>query len=136
MKARLYRHIASAVQARKTCIERGNTEWIGRWEERLSDLEAELPSGSGFDSGTEIDLDRSTPERLVLTTSFHHMNEHGYYDGWTDHSIVVTPSLVFEFNLRITGRERYRGGDWKDYCHETFQHVLGQEHEWTEKKAC
>ena len=52
-----------------------------------------MPSGSGFDAGTKLDLDLSHAERLVFTTSYHHMNDGGYYDGWTEHTVTVTPGF-------------------------------------------
>ena len=51
----------------------------------------------------------------MLYTHFHHMNDGGFYDGWTEHSVVVTPSLVYGFDTRITGRDR---NDIKNYIGE------------------
>ncbi len=83
-----------------------------------------LPRGAGLDKGTEIDIVASTPERIVLTTSFHHMDQDGGYNGWTDHEIIVTPSLGFGFNLRITG---YNRNDIKPYLQDLFQETLSSE---------
>ncbi len=82
-----------------------------------------LPSGSGFDNGTELDADRSTSGRLVFNVGFHHMDSNGFYDGWTHHSVIVTPSLVSGYDLRVTGRNKR---DIKDYIAETFHAALGQ----------
>ena len=49
------------------------------------------------------------------------MNENGYYDGWTEHTVTVTPALSGEFHLRISGRNR---NDIKDMIHESFDHLL------------
>jgi len=83
-----------------------------------------LPSGSGWDNGTTLDRERSTPEKLVFVGAFHHMNEHGYYNGWTEHTIDVTASLAFGLNLRVTGRNR---NDIKDYLAEMFQYAITRE---------
>jgi hypothetical protein len=83
-----------------------------------------LPSGSGFDSGTKIDLDRSTPEKIVFFTSFHHMNNDGFYVGWSNHDVIVRPSLTWGFDLRVTGRDRK---NVKEFIGETFDHDLRQE---------
>jgi hypothetical protein len=80
-----------------------------------------LPSGSGFDNGSKLDLSESTPERIVLSTSYHHMNEGGMYDGWSEHTVIVTPSLASGFNLRITGRDR---NAIKAYIAECFHDAL------------
>lgn len=121
---KLVTQIASLVDARRTCIERKNTEWIEKHTDSLKAIEAKLPSGSGWDSGTKIDLVKSTPERLVFFGSFHHMNDGGFYDGWTDHEIIVTPSLQFGFNVKVTGRDR---NDIKEYLAGLFLEALGQE---------
>ena len=82
-----------------------------------------MPSGSGVDSGTKL-LDNSTPDRLVFQADFHHMDENGFYDGWTEHQIIVTPSLAYGFNVRITGRNR---NEIKDYLADLFNHIFNME---------
>jgi hypothetical protein len=99
-----------------------NPEWFDRWTERINDLVDLLPSGSGIDTGTEIDLDRSTGEKIVLYLSFHHMND-GFYSGWTDHTVIVRPSFR-GINVRISGRDR---NGIKEYLAETYDYALTQE---------
>lgn len=82
-----------------------------------------LPSGSGIDSGTRIDWDATRPNRIVFVFGFHHMDESGCYDGWTEHSAIITPDLVFGFSIRITGRDR---NQVKDYLHECFDCALSE----------
>lgn len=127
MSKLLCNRIAELVQARANCLDRDpvNQEWADRHEERALALVREhMPSGSGFDSGTALDLDRSTGEKLVFSTSFHHMAESGMYDGWTEHLVTVTPSLLFGFLIKVGGRDR---NQIKDYIAETFHHALSQE---------
>jgi hypothetical protein len=119
---KLYKVLAGLVNARATCIATGNKEWEHRHEERILALvKNHMPSGSGFDNGTQIDLDASTDERLVFDTGFHHMNGVGYYVGWTDHRVIVTPSLHFGVKISIRGRDH---NDIKDYAHECFHLAL------------
>lgn len=121
MERYLYSEIASLVQARLNCQTNNNPAWLLRHEDRIEALVKEhLPSGSGFDSGTKIDLDRSHADKLTFTTSFHHMAESGMYDGWTEHTVTVTPSFN-GFHLRVSGRNR---NDIKDYISETFDYAL------------
>ena len=121
---KLYRELASLVRARLNCEISGNKEWFEKHEARIEELVKNyMPSGSGFDCGTKIDLDKSTPEKLVFYTDFHHMNE-GYYDGWTEHRITVRPSLAFGFTLTISGRNR---NEIKDYIHQVFDCALNEE---------
>jgi len=124
MARKRYQVIATAAQARINCEEKGNTEWFDRWTETIEKETAELPSGSGIDSAPKFDFDASTPEKLVFDFGYHHMNEVGYYDGWTDHRLIVTPSLQFGFHLRITGKDR---NQTKDYLYEIFQSALSEE---------
>lgn len=81
---------------------------------------AHMPSGSGFDKGTEFDFDKSTDDKLIFITSFHHMNSNGYYCGWSDHTVIVTPCFG-GINVKVTGKN-YR--DIKDYIAETFYTCL------------
>lgn len=118
----LYQQLASLVQARLNCIERGNHEWNNNHTQTLHNLVKEhLPSGSGFDNGTTIDLSECLPDKLVLHTSYHHMDEHGGYCGWTEHKVVVTPSLAFGFNVKVSGPNK---NDIKEYIAESFNNDL------------
>lgn len=112
----LWQFIAEANAARINCENQGNAfsqVWADRLETVARDM---LPAGSGFDSGTRVDLDASKPGRVVLNTAFHHMNPGGFYDGWTYHNIVLTPAFGFPI-VRITGRDR---NGIKDYLAEVF----------------
>lgn len=124
MEARyLYSELASALDARKRCAESGNDEWFNKWTERIKALVDEMPSGSGFDSGTQLDEDASHADKLVFNTAYHHMNDGGCYDGWTEHTVTVTPSFQFGFHLRVTGRDR---NDIKSYIVDCFSEALAR----------
>jgi hypothetical protein len=113
--------LASLIQARANCIKSGNQEWIRRHTACILRIEATLlPSGSGFDSGTHVTIDKSTADRIILTTSYHHMGEAGY-THWTQHVITVYPA--FE-GLRLVISGKNPGGDWKDHAHEVFNSAL------------
>lgn len=118
----LYQAIASALAAADNCRRSGNVEWRARHIERAESLAREyLPSGSGFDAGTIVDVEVSTADRLVFVTSFHHMTESGFYAGWTEHKVIATPSFVHGLALRITGRDR---NQIKDYIADVFGDAL------------
>lgn len=126
---KLYEALASLVDARKRCLADDNatadrTAWADRHEERIEALVKEyMPSGSGFDSGTKIDLDTSTGDMLAFETAYHHMDEHGHYSGWTNHRVVITASLQFGFKMRVGGRDK---NQIKSYTGECFQDALGK----------
>lgn len=121
----LYQELSSTIQAFKHCASKDanemQQEWAGKHEETIERLVKEhMPSGSGFDCGTTVDLEASHAERLVFHTSFHHMDEMGGYAGWTEHTVTVTPSFS-GFDLRISGQNR---NDIKEYIHESFSECL------------
>ena len=132
-KKALYRVLAGLVLARKNCMSKKkghlNDDERAKWklhhELKVVDLvRNKMPSGSGIDCGTTINWDLSTEEKLVFHTSFHHMNDAGIYDGWTDHDVYVKPSLFCGITLLITGTDR---NQIKDYLHDIFRDCLEQE---------
>ena len=119
---KIYKLFAVAVGAKLNCLKSGKTEWNEVWMDRIDDLVKNwLPRGAGYDNGTTLDLDKSTGEKLVFNTSFHHMNSNGYYTHWSDYTIIVTPSLVNGFNLTIKGRNI---NGIKDMMHDDFSNAL------------
>lgn len=134
----LYAELSALVAARLNCIaddarykptdvsqsitmRRG---WIDKHTERIHNLVGNhMPSGSGFDQGTGLDLDASHADKLVFTTSYHHMNDGGMYDGWTEHTVTVTPSFN-GLNIRVSGRNR---NDIKEYIRDCFDSALETE---------
>jgi hypothetical protein len=127
--------ISEALQFYK---QKGNSYSIDRVDQRARAalLETFLPRGSGIDSGTKIDLDKSEPNKIVLTFDYHHMDEHGYYDGWScGWKAIITPTFQCfsgidiqiksgKFNSRSHSR-RYNDDNFKDYLYETYYYVLG-----------
>jgi hypothetical protein len=125
MTTPLYIRLARRFAAVENCKNTGNTEWEQKHLDVIDRLVKEyMPSGSGIDNGTMIDWVRSGAERLVFNTSFHHMNDVGMYDGWTEHTVIVKPSLMDGIDITIGGRNR---NDIKDYLHDVFYHALKQQ---------
>lgn len=121
MELKIYEHIASRAAARLNCAN-DRPEWFAKHEAAADALcKAHMPIGSGFNCGTSIDWGRTTGDKLVFVTEFHHMNEHGYYDGWTQHVVTVRPSLVYGFTLHISGRDR---NGIKEYIYQVFADAL------------
>lgn len=116
---RVYQRIAQLVTNAQHC----NEEWANKAVEELEELVLEyLPHGSGFDSGCEVDVDSSKPNRVIIHTSYHHMDEYGSYDGWTNHDIILVPDLVRGFDFRVTGRNTR--DDIKTYIGDMFAECL------------
>lgn len=124
--------IACAIGAHLNCIKLTAdggaphlVPWIGRRRDEVEALCREhMPRGSGFNNGTRIDWDRTSEDKLVFTTSYHHMNECGMYDGWTDHVVTVRASLVYGLDIRVSGRDR---NGIKDYIADCFSAALRAE---------
>ena len=121
-KVPLYRALVSAVVARANCEKNGNTEWEIRHRKRIEVLCARLlPSGSGLDNGCQFDLGASNEKQLVIHTAFHHMNDMGMYDGWTNHTVRVRASLLSEIDVTVSGRDR---NGVKDYIGDRFDFAM------------
>lgn len=118
----LYKFLANKSHARENCAKTMEThsEWYDRHSE---DIEAAvkryLPRGSGFDNGTHFEGFKNG--RLIFNTAYHHMDQSGGYDGWTEHRVTVRPSLLFGFVLRISGPNR---NNIKDLIAQAFDAAL------------
>lgn len=126
----LYQALSRRLTAYRNCFDKVETgqNWQ-HWrdmamthEQAIRNLCADhLPSGSGLDAGVHFNMEESRPDQLILSADFHHMDKHGSYCGWTDHRVIVRPSLAFGFDLRITGRNR---NGIKDYLSDIFNSAL------------
>ncbi len=123
---KLYRHIASRAQAAKNCLEDQNMPGHKIWHERhraaiLALVKEYMPSGSGIDCGTVFLASDSTPEKLVFAVDFHHMDESGGYDGWTQHRVTARASLVNGINVTVSGSDR---NQIKEYIGDIYHESL------------
>ena len=96
---------------------------IDRLEDEITRMvKAFMPSGSGVDSGTTIDMEQSNDRKIVFNTAFHHMDEHGGYDGWTEHTITFHATFSSP-NISISGKNR---NDIKEYLADIFENAFNQ----------
>ncbi len=112
-----YSEIARKVNAFDNCVKLKNGYENNHFcaiNEMVADY---LPRGSGFDMGTKFLMDESNQNKLVFEANFHHMDENGYYNGWTEHKVIITPDLMFGFNIKVAGKNR---NDIKEYIHSCF----------------
>ena len=116
--------IQDTCQQIQNCKTSGNDYWLKQARARLKALEDMLPHGSGIDGNNCILADKTTNTRIVITTEFHHMNEVGFYDGWTDHVVNAQPSFRGHVVVTVTGRNR---NDIKDHLAMEFAESLDQE---------
>ena len=124
---KLYQKLAQTLDAQLRCTENKNSEWIDKHQQTLDELIAEhMPHGSGIDSGVVL-TDKSSGEYLSFTSSYHCMDENGYYDGWVDFRVIVTPSLLFDFNMKIVGKFGKYKESLPDYLFDLFHYALDKE---------
>ena len=118
---KVYQEIVSLSNAIENCIKTGNVEWQEKHTDNLEWIVKQfLPSGSGIDCGTK--LVSADDKKIVLSLSYHHMNDNGYYDGWTEHKAIITPSF-HGIDIRITGRDR---NGIKDYLSDVVWESLNE----------
>ena len=108
--------LSKTIAAYQMCYKNGNKEWEEKHYATITNMLTSLPHGSGIDNGVKLDWDRTVANKIIFTFEFHHMNEAGYYDGWTAHNLVITPTFD-TFDLRITGRDR---NNVKEYLYQIF----------------
>lgn len=121
-----YRQFAAIYIARQNCIDRANHEWAEKHDDSIRKLIDMLPSGSGLDNGWELDNDRTTGERITLRSAYHFMNDAGYYDGWGNFSLIITPSLAFGVVIKIVGNfGKYQ--DVKEYLYDILHDAITRE---------
>jgi hypothetical protein len=116
-----YSKIASLKMAIENCIHSGNKEWEEKHRDSIQSIMDSAPRGSGVDNGVHFLESDSTPDKLVFSCDFHHMDEVGGYDGWTEHKVTVRPSLAFGYKLTISGQNR---NDIKEYLGQLFDSWL------------
>jgi len=116
----LIQEIAGTVNAYQNCIKSGNLDWVDKHKKHIEKLDKELPHGSGLDGNNYINIDECKDNKVVIYACYHHMNENGMYDGWTDHKLIITPSFN-GIDIRITGQNR---NDIKEYLNQVFYDCL------------
>jgi len=123
--ATVIQQMAQTLVAMDNCDKMGNSEgYTFNHRAMMALVRNFLPSGSGWDRGTTIEIETSTPNRIMLTGSFHHMDEHGFYTGWTHHTLLITPSLAFGFDIEIDGFAGDQQDNFEDELHDIFHHAL------------
>jgi hypothetical protein len=125
---RIYQALAGHFIAYLNCLEKGNSEWQEKHKEKIEEIvEKYLPHGSGIDNGNSFDFDNSREDKLIINSSYHRMDENGFYDGWIDYQVVIRPSLTANgINLDVKGRFG-KHQDLKDYLGDIYYEALTAE---------
>lgn len=108
--------LAICTRARRTC----NPDWSAAHQERIDHVLGKwLPHGSGFDQTPELAEDATKPGVVVLKVPYHHMNEHGFYDGWSVYTVRACATFDGH-DVRVTGGRKAE----HDYIAEQYRHAL------------
>ena len=112
---KLYAVIASALAREANDAQR---------DPLIDEIENEiLPSGSGFDAGCKIDREMFSRATFCLSFGYHHMNDTGFYTGWTEHTVKVRADFQSEVDLKIS----HVRDPFAEYVYDTFYDVLREE---------
>lgn len=96
--------------------------------DRLEELLYKLPMGSGIDAGTTIVFDECARNKIVFNSAFHVMDDRGFYDGWIEFKIVVTPSFSgFDLEIKPLQRKTYFNDYLHDYVFDVFYDALNSD---------
>jgi len=125
MNTKIYKILAS-----KSQMLGNDTNYYSQVESQIEKImEEHFPKGSGFDSGCTLNLNNPNGINLIINIPYHCMNDDGYYDGWVYPSLMITPSLSQDYNMKLNWHG-YRG-KYKfllsDYFYDVFAEVLEKE---------
>lgn len=68
----------------------------------IQKIKESLPDGSGIDCKWYFNLIKNNTV-LRARNSFHCMNEHGYYDGYADFTLLIPIESPIDFKLQFNG---------------------------------
>ena len=119
----LINELASQIDAYMHCQKTGNVEWEAKHKAKIDEYVEALPSGCGIDNGTKLLIDDCKDNLLVLQVGYHHMDDAGGYDGWTEHIVKARPSFIHGIELSISGRDR---NAIKEYLYDVYRSALTQ----------
>jgi hypothetical protein len=106
------------------CIKYCNPSFKKQFKDELETImHNDMPYGSGIDNGISID-EKSTKDKLILIIPFHCMDSNGYC-GWKEFKAIVKPSLQWDIDVHMIGRD-YNG--IKDYLYEIIEYSLTREY--------
>jgi hypothetical protein len=116
---RLYQVLAQYIGTYQRHQAKDDHEGQARWARLAHALFKQYNLFGSFDA--KLLLEDCTENKIVFEIDFHHMNDNGYWDGWTSHIVRVWPDLSCGFRLTISGVNKH---DIKDYLHEVADNMM------------
>ena len=131
---KLYQKIIQTTKALESCEEKGMIDAYDNHYKTLQNIHKNyLPSGSGFDG--EMNIESATDSKLIIRFDWHILNDNGYYDGWLDLLLIMTPNLSNNFDMKIkwytNGNDKRKVEKYKslieDFLYDEWYYILTQE---------
>lgn len=108
----VYQKLATTFMAYRNCLEAMGPQTSHNhkhyatladrhWETIKGIVKDSLPHGSGIDTDLQFDFSKSGFDRLLIHGEYHNMDDCGNYDGWTQFTVAVIPSLSFDFQVEV-----------------------------------
>jgi hypothetical protein len=104
-----------------------NHIWHEKWTDAINQIIDSLPHGSGIDGKTEFNFNESRPDKLVIDSQYHCMNENGFYDGMYDFKLILKPDWQnFKMQIKSNLPKKYKDSTI-EYLSDLFYHDLTQD---------
>jgi hypothetical protein len=121
-----YISLAIAFNGYCNCFK-DNTIWLEKWTDAINQIIDSLPHGSGIDGITEFNFDESKPDKLIIDSQYHCMNENGYYDGMYGFKLILKPDWQnFKLEIKTNMPEKYKD-QTIEYLADLFYNDLTEE---------
>ena len=134
---KVYQKIAATIQTIENCINSGNHIWEEKHTDTLYKIEKEyFPHGSGFDGVVTLKIDDCKKDKILIYFEWHCMDDNGYYDGWLNFDLIISPSFD-GFNMHIVWyrhnmKDKYKVNKYRplleDFFYDTWYSTLDQEY--------
>jgi len=119
-------NLLSVYIAYHNCIDSGNRDWERKHLQSIETAMDDIPHGSGIDC--KWDFDFSDKKKIVLSNSYHAMDDCGMYDGYYDFKVVIAADrrdIDGTISFKIVGKfGKY--SDIKDYLYELFSSFFSE----------
>lgn len=119
----VYQLIASLIVAYKNCEASHNLIWLNRHSQKIRHIFDSL-EGAGFKFYYE--LDKSKENKIIFYGNYHKMNDTGYYDGYDNFKVIMTPDFINGFSLRIISTDSKIKSEDREYYYDYLYNALSE----------
>lgn len=123
MENTLANEFAFTILQIKNCRNSKNHEFLNIAEQRLSRLTKDFIESGPIES-VYCSIDDSSLEKIVFHVTFHHMNDLGYYCGYTEHKVTIRQTFI-GLCVTVSGQNKR---DCKIYIADVFDNALSSQY--------